>query len=193
MALKLAAALGSLAACEAFSLGVAPALVATVRSAPAIFMDETIVEKALAGELEEEGFENIFLSELGWADYLDKNAKSSYNMNERPSLAADGYYTASILDSPGQGEPLHCTYHASAQRRRSPRGMPRGGVRPGACPEAAFAQGHAQRRRSPRGMPRCAMTTWLGVTQRLAHVLLVMASAGARAAHQPSRIPCLLR
>eukprot|EP00967_Tisochrysis_lutea_P095560 scaffold139413_cov35-Tisochrysis_lutea.AAC.3 len=67
-------------------------------------MDETILEKALAGELEEEGFENIFLSELGWADYLDKNAKSSYNMNERPSLASDGYYTAGILDSPVEGE-----------------------------------------------------------------------------------------
>ena len=35
-------------------------------------MDETIVENALAGTLEEEGAENIFLSELGWASYLDE-------------------------------------------------------------------------------------------------------------------------
>ena len=37
-----------------------------------IRMDETIIENALAGTLEEEGAENIFLSELGWASYLDK-------------------------------------------------------------------------------------------------------------------------
>mmetsp|Transcript_37164 Transcript_37164/g.119450 ORF Transcript_37164/g.119450 Transcript_37164/m.119450 type:complete len:192 (+) Transcript_37164:45-620(+) len=101
-ALKAAVAIAGLAVCEGFSLGAAPARVAPVRYAPAVFMDETILEKALAGELEAEGFENCFLSEVGWADYLDKNAKSSYNMNERPSLAADGYYTASILDSPVQ-------------------------------------------------------------------------------------------
>jgi len=35
-------------------------------------MDETILEKALAGELEEEGAENMFMSEVGWATYLDK-------------------------------------------------------------------------------------------------------------------------
>ena len=40
------------------------------------------------------------MSELGWATYLDKNAESSYNMNERPSLAADGYFTADILSNP---------------------------------------------------------------------------------------------
>lgn len=115
-ALKAAIAIAGLAVCEGFSLGAAPVRVAPVRYAPAIFMDETILEKALAGELEAEGFENCFLSEVGWADYLDKNAKSSYNMNERPSLAADGYYTASILDSPVQGEPASAPATTSARR-----------------------------------------------------------------------------
>merc|ERR1719389_1428819 len=63
-------------------------------------MDETIMEKALAGELEQEGAENVFMSELGWATYLDKNAGSSYNMNERPSMAQDGYFTADIFSNP---------------------------------------------------------------------------------------------
>jgi len=67
---------------------------------PAVSMDETIFEKALAGELEEEGAENVFMSEVGWATYLDQNAGSSYNLNERPSQAADGYFTSSILSNP---------------------------------------------------------------------------------------------
>ena len=66
----------------------------------AVFMDETIMEKALAGELEQEGAENVFMSELGWATYLDENAGGSYNMNQRPSLAEDGYFTASIFSNP---------------------------------------------------------------------------------------------
>ena len=69
----------------------------------AVFMDETIMEKALAGELEQEGPENVFMSELGWATYLDKNAGSSYNMNERPSMAQDGYFTADIFSNPIDG------------------------------------------------------------------------------------------
>ena len=69
----------------------------------AVFMDETIMEKALAGELEQEGAENVFMSELGWATYLDKNAGSSYNMNERPSMAQDGYFTADIFSNPIDG------------------------------------------------------------------------------------------
>merc|ERR1719247_1240441 len=63
-------------------------------------MDETIIEKALSGELEEEGAENVFMSEVGWATYLDQNSKSSYNMNERPSQAQDGYFTADIFSNP---------------------------------------------------------------------------------------------
>jgi len=63
-------------------------------------MDETILEKALAGELEEEGAENVFMSELGWATYLDENAGSSYNMNQRPSLADDGYFTPTVFSNP---------------------------------------------------------------------------------------------
>lgn len=66
-------------------------------------MDETIMQKALAGELEEEGAENVFMSELGWATYLDKQAGSSYNMNERVSQATDGYFTPSILSNPVDG------------------------------------------------------------------------------------------
>merc|ERR1711988_558935 len=68
--------------------------------------DETIIEKALRGELEEEGAENVFMSEVGWASYLDKTSKSSYNMNERPSLAQDGYYTSSIFSNPLDSEPF---------------------------------------------------------------------------------------
>jgi len=84
----------------AFNAPAAPMRVHAPVRAPVVTMDETILEKALAGELEEEGAENCFMSEVGWADYLDKNSKSSYNMNERPSMAGDGYYTSSILDNP---------------------------------------------------------------------------------------------
>merc|ERR1719238_440995 len=63
-------------------------------------MDETIIEKALAGELEEEGAENVFMSELGWAYYLDKEAGSSYNMNQRYSMAEDGYVTPDVFSNP---------------------------------------------------------------------------------------------
>merc|ERR1719506_244641 len=65
-------------------------------------MDETIVEKALAGDgaLEEEGAKNPFQSELGLADYLDKKAGSSYAMNERPSKAQDGYFTPDVFSNP---------------------------------------------------------------------------------------------
>lgn len=69
-------------------------------------MDETILEKALAGELEEEGAENVFMSEVGWATYLDKNAGGSYNMNQRPSMADDGYFTPDVFSNPLDGE-LH--------------------------------------------------------------------------------------
>ena len=66
-------------------------------------MDETIIQKALSGELEEEGAENVFMSELGWATYLDKSAGSSYNMNERVSKASDGYFTPDIFSNPLEG------------------------------------------------------------------------------------------
>merc|ERR1719487_1853576 len=87
---------------SAYTPGVAMQPVRAARAARqgAVFMDETILEKALAGELEEEGFENVFMSEVGWATYLDKEAGSSYNMNQRPSLADDGYFTPSIVDNP---------------------------------------------------------------------------------------------
>ena len=66
-------------------------------------MDETIIQKAFAGELEEEGAENVFMSELGWASYLDKQAGSSYNMNERVSQASDGYFTPDVFSNPVEG------------------------------------------------------------------------------------------
>lgn len=76
-----------------------PASGAAARAcAPA--MDETIIQKALSGDLEQEGAENVFMSELGWATYLDKNAESSYNLNERPSKASDGYFTPDIFSNP---------------------------------------------------------------------------------------------
>jgi hypothetical protein len=63
-------------------------------------MDETILEKALAGELEEEGAENVFMSEVGWATFMDKEANSSYAMNERVSKAKDGYFTPDVFSNP---------------------------------------------------------------------------------------------
>jgi hypothetical protein len=63
-------------------------------------MDETILEKALAGELEEQGAENVFMSEVGWATYLDKECDSSYAMNERVSQASDGYFTPDVFSNP---------------------------------------------------------------------------------------------
>ena len=92
-----------LGATSAYMAPIAPrANVVAARSyAPA--MDETIVEKALAGELEAEGAENVFMSELGWASYLDESCGGSYNMNERPSQAFDGYYTADIFSNPADG------------------------------------------------------------------------------------------
>ena len=73
-------------------------------------MDETIMQKAFAGELEEEGAENVFMSEVGWATYLDQEAGGSYNLNQRPSQAEDGYFTPDIFSNPLDG------------KMRSPRG-----------------------------------------------------------------------
>jgi len=78
---------------------VCPRVSAASRSGVSV-MDETIIEKALAGELEEEGAENVFMSEVGWASYLDKEAGSSYNLNERPSIASDGYFTPDVFSNP---------------------------------------------------------------------------------------------
>jgi len=108
MAKALAIVAGGFAVCEGFALGAVPVRAPAMRASPAVFMDETIIENALAGTLEQEGAENIFLSEVGWASYLDKEAKSSYNMNERPSLAEDGYFTASILSNPADSERHAC-------------------------------------------------------------------------------------
>lgn len=92
---------------SAYSPGACPGRVYPVTGRAAVVtMDETLLGKALAGELEKEGAENLFLSEVGWATYLDQACGSSYAMNERPSLASDGYFTASILSNPIAGENL---------------------------------------------------------------------------------------
>lgn len=62
-------------------------------------MDETIFQKALAGKLSEEGAENVFMSELGWATYLDKEGQS-YAMNQKVSEADDGYFTPDAFSNP---------------------------------------------------------------------------------------------
>ena len=98
--LSTAAALISSSSAYVPAAAVAPTRAAHTVRQTAVFMDETLMEKALAGELEDEGAENVFMSEVGWATYLDKNAQSSYNMNERPSMAEDGYFTADIFSNP---------------------------------------------------------------------------------------------
>lgn len=89
-----------LATASALQCGVTTRQTVTSKRAGVAVMDETILEKALAGELEEEGAENVFMSEVGWASYLDKEAGQSYNMNERPSKAQDNYFTPDILSNP---------------------------------------------------------------------------------------------
>lgn len=63
-------------------------------------MDDTLFEAALTGKLQEEGTEQVWLSEIGLAETMDKKYKSSYNMNERPSLSHDGFYTPDVFSSP---------------------------------------------------------------------------------------------
>jgi hypothetical protein len=65
-----------------------------------VSMDETLLEKALSGELEQEGADNCYMSEVGWASYLDENCQSSYNMNQRFSQADDGYVTPDLFSNP---------------------------------------------------------------------------------------------
>ena len=62
--------------------------------------DRGVAGSCAGGELEQEGAENVFMSELGWATYLDEKAGSSYNMNERPSKASDGYFTPDVFSNP---------------------------------------------------------------------------------------------
>lgn len=41
------------------------------------------------------------MSEAGWAEWLDKNAGSSYNMNQRPSkIGNDEYFTPDVFSNP---------------------------------------------------------------------------------------------
>ena len=51
------------------------------------------------------------MSEVGWATYLDQNAGSSYNMNQRPSQAEDGYFTPDVFTNPIDGA------HTTPRRR----------------------------------------------------------------------------
>lgn len=88
---------------SAYALGAAVAPVRAARTPTrqgAVTMDETLLERALEGTLEEEGAENVFMSEVGWATYLDKECGSSYNMNQRVSQAEDGYFTPDIFSNP---------------------------------------------------------------------------------------------
>ena len=78
---------------------------AVARAAPST-MDETILQRALEGTLEEEGAEQHWLSEVGWADWQDKNGGASYNMNQRFSKADDGYVTPDVFSNPIDGAPL---------------------------------------------------------------------------------------
>jgi hypothetical protein len=94
-------------AAAGFALGFGASLAVLGKAAPQAQrraatprMDETIIQKALAGELEEEGAENVFMSEVGWASYLDKEAGSSYAMNQRVSKADDGYFTPDVFSNP---------------------------------------------------------------------------------------------
>ena len=109
MAFRLLTALAAIAAVSAARAGGSPLPARRRSAAPAAaracrpLMDETIMQKAISGELEQEGAENVFMSELGWASYLDKNAGSSYNMNERPSKAGDGYFTPDVFSNPIEG------------------------------------------------------------------------------------------
>lgn len=101
---KLALVAAACAVANAYVVPAAPARGASASlRAAAPCMDETLLEKTLAGELEQEGAENVFLTEVGWATYLDKNAKQSYNMNERVSKAYDGYFTADVFSNPADG------------------------------------------------------------------------------------------
>ena len=64
-----------------------------------IKMDETLFQNTLKGKLAEEGKENVFMSELGWATYLDKEGYS-YAMNQKVSEADDGYFTPDAFSNP---------------------------------------------------------------------------------------------
>ena len=82
---------------------------AVARAAPST-MDETILQRALEGTLEEEGAEQHWLSEVGWADWQDKNGGASYNMNQRFSKADDGYVTPDVFSNPIDGAPVSYTH-----------------------------------------------------------------------------------
>ena len=88
---------------------------AVARAAPST-MDETILQRALEGTLEEEGAEQHWLSEVGWADWQDKNGGASYNMNQRFSKADDGYVTPDVFSNPIDGAPLGPAAAAAALR-----------------------------------------------------------------------------
>ena len=62
-------------------------------------MDETLFQNTLKGTLEEEGAENVFMSEVGWATYLDEQGQS-YAMNQKVSEAEDGYFTPDAFSNP---------------------------------------------------------------------------------------------
>lgn len=92
-----------LAACAASTLAYAPAAsrVVSRRAAShnvAVHMDETLFENVLGDELEREGAEKPWLSEAGWAVYLDSQ-DSGYAMNNKVSEDFK-YFTAGIFSNP---------------------------------------------------------------------------------------------
>lgn len=91
------------AACAASTLAYAPAAsrVVSRRAAShnvAVHMDETLFENVLGDELEREGAEKPWLSEAGWAVYLDSQ-DSGYAMNNKVSEDFK-YFTAGIFSNP---------------------------------------------------------------------------------------------
>ncbi|KAG8465650.1 hypothetical protein KFE25_002957 [Diacronema lutheri] len=69
-----------------------------VSHSAAVHMDETLFDDILSDELEKEGAEKPWLSEAGWALYLDSQ-NSGYAMNEKVSEDFK-YFTAGIFGNP---------------------------------------------------------------------------------------------
>ena len=79
------------------------------------------------------------MSELGWATYLDENCGSSYNMNQRPSMAEDGYFTPDVFSNPLEvvgswltsmqrvvSDPLSASFMTISNDPRGARSYPKG-------------------------------------------------------------------
>jgi len=65
---------------------------------PAVHMDETLFDDILSDKLEQEGAASPWLSEAGWAVYLDKEG-IPYAMNDRVSDDFN-YFSATVFGNP---------------------------------------------------------------------------------------------